>query len=73
MVKTITGVEEHPGGYVAYPIGLGGVVGQADSYEEALADVTSTLAFHVQTCGEEVLKGHEPLQEVFVAEGAVTM
>ena len=33
-------VEKHPDGYVAYPLGLKGVVvGEGDSYEEALADV----------------------------------
>ncbi|MBM3748753.1 MAG: type II toxin-antitoxin system HicB family antitoxin, partial [Acidobacteria bacterium] len=33
-------VEKHEDGYVAYPLGIKGVVvGQGDSYEEALADV----------------------------------
>jgi len=33
-------VEKHPDGYVAYPLGIKGVViGQGDTYEEALADV----------------------------------
>ncbi len=31
-------VEKHPDGYVAYPLGLKGVVvGQGDTYEEVLA------------------------------------
>ena len=31
-------VEKHPDGYVAYPLGLKGVVvGQEDTYEEVLA------------------------------------
>lgn len=48
-------VEKHPDGYVAYPLGLKGVVvGQGDSYEEALSDVKSTIRFHVETFGEEV-------------------
>jgi sugar phosphate isomerase/epimerase len=35
-------VEKHPDGYVAYPIGLKGVVvSQGDTYEEALADVVT--------------------------------
>ena len=41
-------VEKHPDGYVAYPLGLKGVVvGQGDTYEEALSDVKSaqTLVF----------------------------
>jgi hypothetical protein len=33
-------VEKHPDGYVAYPIGMKGVVvGEGDTYDEALADV----------------------------------
>jgi hypothetical protein len=32
-------VEKHPDGYVAYPLGLKGVVvGESDTYEGALAD-----------------------------------
>lgn len=37
-------VEKHPEGYVAYPLGLKGiVVGEGDSYDEALADVKSAI------------------------------
>ena len=37
-------VEKHSDGYVAYPLGLKGVVvGQGDTYEEALADVKSAI------------------------------
>jgi len=40
-------VEKHSDGYVAYPLGLKGVVvGQGDTYEEALADVKSAIKFH---------------------------
>ncbi len=35
-------IEKHPDGYVAYPIGVvGAIVGQGDTYEEALSDVKS--------------------------------
>lgn len=45
-------VEKHPDGYVAYPLGLKGiVVGEGDSYEEALADVVSAVQFHIETFG----------------------
>lgn len=45
-------VEKHSDGYIAYPIGIQGVViGEGDSYEEALADVKSALKFHVETFG----------------------
>jgi len=67
-------VEKHPDGYVAYPLGLKGVVvGQGDSYEEALADVKSAIAFHIETFGLEVLDSEEPVLEVFIAEAGVTV
>lgn len=45
-------VEKHADGYVAYPLGLKGViVGQGDSYEQALADVKSAIRFHIETFG----------------------
>ena len=37
-------VEKHPEGYVAYPLGLKGVVvGEGDTYEEALENVKSAI------------------------------
>ena len=37
-------VEKHSDGYVAYPLGIKGVVvGQGDTYEEALNDVKSAI------------------------------
>ena len=62
-------VEKHPDGYVAYPLGLKGiVVGQGDTYDEALADVRSAIRFHIETFGEEVLQVDPPILEAFVAE-----
>lgn len=50
-------VEKHADGYVAYPLGLKGiVVGEGDTYEEALADVRSAIQFHIETFGPEVLE-----------------
>ena len=67
-------VEKHPDGYVAYPLGVkGAVVGQGNSYEEALADVKSAVAFHVETFGAEVLEGQDGLLEAFVAEAEVAV
>lgn len=55
-------VEQHPDGYVAYPLGIQGiVVGEGDTYEEALADVSSAIRFHIQTFGEEVLNVDSPV------------
>ena len=67
-------VEKHADGYVAYPLGLKGVVvGEGDTYEEALADVKSAIRFHIETFGEEVLEGESPVLEVFVAEAGVAI
>jgi len=66
-------VEKHPDGYVAYPLGLKGVVvGEGDSYEEALADVRSAIRFHIEAFGPEVLEESEsPVLEAFIAEAGV--
>lgn len=65
-------VEKHIDGYVAYPLGLKGVVvGQGDSYEDALADVKSAIKFHIETFGNEVLDVEPPILEVFVAEAGI--
>jgi predicted RNase H-like HicB family nuclease len=50
-------VEKHADGYVAYPLGLKGVVvGQGDTYDEAFADVKSAIRFHIETFGKEMLE-----------------
>ena len=50
-------VEKHSDGYVSYPYGLKGVVvGQGDTYEEALADVKSAILFHIESFGESVFE-----------------
>jgi predicted RNase H-like HicB family nuclease len=73
MVKTFKIiVEKHEDGYVAYPIGLQGVVvAQGDTYEDALAEVKSAIAFHIETFGEEILQEESPVLEAFVAEAGV--
>ena len=65
-------VEKHPDGYIAYPLGLKGVVvGEGDSYEAALADVRSGIQFHIETFGPGVLELDPPVLEAFVAEAVV--
>lgn len=60
-------IEQHEDGYVAYPVGLKGiVVGEGDSVETALADVRSAIHFHLESFGGEALT--ELPQEVIVAE-----
>jgi predicted RNase H-like HicB family nuclease len=65
-------IEKHTDGYIAYPLGLKGVVvGEGDSYEEALADVKSAIRFHVETFGPEALEDESPVLEAFIAEAGV--
>jgi len=48
-------IERTEDGYIAYPLGLKGVVvAQGDSYDEALREVQSAVRFHVETFGSEV-------------------
>ncbi len=65
-------VEKHTDGYVAYPLGIRGVVvGEGNTYEEALNDVRSAISFHVETFGESVLESESLILEAFVAEAIV--
>jgi predicted RNase H-like HicB family nuclease len=67
-------VEKHEDGYLAYPLGMKGVVvGEGDTYEDALADVKSAIQFHVETFGADVLGGDSPVLEAFVAETGVAI
>ena len=67
-------VERHPDGYVAYPLGLQGVVvGEGDTYEEAVADVTSAIRFHVDTFGPEALDVDTPVLDAYVTEARVAV
>jgi predicted RNase H-like HicB family nuclease len=66
-------IEKHADGYVAYPIGVvGAVVGQGETYEEALADVKSALVCYAEIFGKEMLED-APSVEVFIAEAGVAV
>jgi|GraSoiStandDraft_27_1057306.scaffolds.fasta_scaffold321690_2 predicted RNase H-like HicB family nuclease len=65
-------VEKHLDCYVGYPLGLKGVVvGEGETYEEALADVKSAIRFHIKTFGKGVLEVDSPVLDAFVAEAEV--
>ena len=67
-------VEKHTDGYVVYPLGLKGVVvGEGDTYQQAIVDVTSVIEFHIETFGAEVLESEEPVLDVFIAETGVAV
>ena len=67
-------VEKLTDGYVAYPLGLKGVVvGEGETYQQAIDDVTSAIEFHIETFGVEVLEIEESVLEVFIAEVGVAV
>jgi len=60
-------VEQHEDGYVAYPVGLKGIViGEGDTVEAALADIRSALQFHLESFGQDALA--ELPQEVILTD-----
>jgi predicted RNase H-like HicB family nuclease len=62
-------IERHSDGFVSYPLGLKGVVvGQGDTYDEALENVRSAIDFHIETFGREAFESESPVLEAFIAE-----
>jgi len=62
-------VEKHSDSYVAYPLGVKGiVVGEGNTYESALADVKSAIAFHIGSFGSEVFDS-----EAFIADAGIAV
>jgi len=62
-------VEKHEDGFIAYPLGLkGGVVGEGDTYDEALADAKSAIRFHIETFGPDIFEDESAVLEAFVDE-----
>ena len=58
QIKVI--VEKHADGFIAYPLGMKGVVvGEGDSYDEAVADVKSAIRAHITTFGENAVPDAE--------------
>jgi predicted RNase H-like HicB family nuclease len=67
-------IEKHSDGYIAYPIGLNGVVvAQGDSYEEALTEIKSAIQFHIDTFGKEAFEHHDETLEAFIAETRIAL
>lgn len=72
QIKVI--VEKHLDGYVAYPIGMKGVVvAQGDTYQEVLDEIKSAIDFHIETFGKEVFEDENIATEVFIAETLIAM
>ena len=53
-------IEQHSDGFVAYPLGLhGAVVGEGNTYDEALGDAKSAAKFHIETFGAEAFPSEQ--------------
>ena len=62
-------IEQHSDGFVAYSLGLEGVVVlECDSYQDTLADVKSAIHFPIETFGAETFEDDSPVLEAFVTE-----
>jgi predicted RNase H-like HicB family nuclease len=56
-------------GYVAFPIGLKGVVvSDGDTYEEAYQNIKEAIKFHIESFGEAILDEIEAPLEAYIAD-----
>ncbi|MCA9235492.1 MAG: hypothetical protein KDA44_08465 [Planctomycetales bacterium] len=63
-------IEQHSDGFVAYPLGLRGVVvGQGDTRDAALADAQSAAKFHQETFGAEAIGDDSQLIDAELVDG----
>lgn len=64
-------IEQHTDGFLAYPLGLRGVVvGQGDSRDAALLDAQSAARFHLETFGTDmVAEESQPIDAEVVEVG----
>ena len=71
-VKVI--IQKTEDGYVAYPLGIKGVVvGDGDTFEEALENVKSAINFHLKTFGDEVLEQIAASEDIYITEAEVVL
>lgn len=67
-------IEKHPDGYVAYPLGIKGVVvGEGHTYKKALADVKSAIRCYIEVFGKETMDNESPAIDTFLVEAEVAI
>ena len=72
-------IERHEDGYVGYPLGFtrGAIVGQGNTYAEALKDTESAIRFFVKHYGKKKFVDHleadAPTLEAYIAETSVAI
>ncbi len=71
-------IERHEDGYVGYPLGFtrGAIVGEGDTYADALKDTESAIRFFIEQYGREEflehLEGGRPAIDVYIAEASIS-
>ncbi|HEU67982.1 MAG TPA: type II toxin-antitoxin system HicB family antitoxin [Candidatus Acetothermia bacterium] len=67
-------VEKTKDGYVAYPVGLQGVVvSDGNTVEEAVANLKSAIVFHLETFGKDALGELLSPEAVYLTEAEVAV
>ncbi|MEG5159230.1 hypothetical protein QUB37_02100 [Microcoleus sp. AT3-A2] len=67
-------IEKFFDGYVAYPLGIkSGVVGEGETYEEALADVKSAIRCYIEVFGKETIENESPAIKTFLLEAELAI
>jgi predicted RNase H-like HicB family nuclease len=72
-------IERHEDGYVGYPLDFtrGAIVGEGDTYAEALKDTESAIRFFVKHYGRKKFFDHlesdAPTLEAYIAETSVAI
>jgi hypothetical protein len=62
-------VEHHDDGYVAYPIGVDGIiVGEGDTEDQAIADVKSAISEFVAEFGIDALGLDSPVRDATITD-----
>jgi predicted RNase H-like HicB family nuclease len=51
----------------------GVVVGEGETYEDAVADATSAIEFHIETFRAEVFENKESVLEIFIDEAGIVV
>jgi predicted RNase H-like HicB family nuclease len=72
-------IEHHQDGYVGYPLGFthGAIVGEGDTYLDALRDTESAIEFFIEHYGKEKFLSHletePPAIDAFIAETRIAL
>lgn len=71
-------IERHEDGYIGYPLGFsrGAIVGQGDTYADALKDTESAILFFIEHYGRdkflEHIEGGSEMKEAYIAETVIS-